>query len=112
MSHEHYAARRHPEFVVLEIGDDVGALIVRSPPEMHGVEIEISPTGDDACRSHKQVLERRSGEQPAYTAVFDGLHSGGYTLWTDGVARARGVRVTGGEVKEFDWPGEERAAAA
>lgn len=33
--------------VVLDIGGDVGALIVVMPPEMDGVEVEIIPTGTD-----------------------------------------------------------------
>jgi hypothetical protein len=104
VSHEHYAARRHPEFVVLEIGAEMGALIVHAPAAMHGVEIEITPDGNDTSRSHKQVLERLSGGRPAYTAVFDGLTSGTYTLWTDGVPRVRGVEVAGGAVARLAWP--------
>lgn len=98
-----YAARKHPEFVVLDIGEDLGALIVETEADMHGVEIEISHSGQDRPRSHKQVLERDAGGRPAYTAVFDGLAAGAYTLWTDGVPRMRGVAVTGGRVSELRW---------
>lgn len=104
-AHVDYSARRHPEFVVLEIGEGVGALIVHADAEMHGVEIEISPTGDDARRSHKEVLERTMGGRPAYTAVFDQLPEGIYTLWTAGVPRARKVAVAGGQITELTWPG-------
>ena len=86
---ESYSARKHPEFVVLEIGDDVGALILRTDSGMHGNEIEISPSDDDALRSHKEVLERSINGEPAFTAVFDGLRGGTYTLWAGG--RPRGV---------------------
>ena len=77
-SHAHaaYAARPHPEWVVLDIGEDVGALIVHADPQLHGVEVEISPAGADAARSHKEVLERNMGGAPAFTAVFDGLRQG------------------------------------
>lgn len=102
-SHEPYSARAHPEFVVLDIGENVGALIVHADPEMHGVEVEISPEGDDSGRSHKEFLERRAGSDPAYTAVFDGLRAGRYTLWVAGESRARGVAVGGGRVAELDW---------
>lgn len=111
MTHEHYAARPHPEFVVLEIGPGVGALIVHTDAAMHGVEIEISPTGDDSRRSHKQVLERSLGGRSAFTAVFDQLSAGGYTLWTDGVARVRDVQVTGAEISLLRWPDQALAAA-
>ncbi|HEY1522588.1 MAG TPA: hypothetical protein VGF70_06210 [Solirubrobacteraceae bacterium] len=111
MGHEHYAARPHPEFVVLEIGPGLGALIVHTDATMHGVEIEISPSADDARRSHKQVLERSVGGQPAFTAVFDQLAPGTYTLWTDGVARVRGVNVEGERIAKLRWPQEGQAAA-
>jgi hypothetical protein len=101
--HENYAARPHPEYVVLDIGDDLGALIVYTDAALHGTEVEISPDGRDEERSHKDVLERAVGERPAFTAVFDRLPEGAYTLWTGGVARARGVRVAGGAVAELDW---------
>jgi len=101
--HEIYAARAHPEYVVLEIGGELGALIVHTDPSLHGREIEISPLEDDLARSHKDVLERRAGDRPAFTAVFDKLPEGVYTLWVDGSARARGVQVSAGSVAELDW---------
>lgn len=104
-AHAAYAERPHPEFVVLELGDDLGALIVHTDAGMHGIEVEISRSGDDSTRSHKEVLERSSGGRPAFTAVFDGLPEGTYTLWTAGVPRARKVAVAGGQVTELSWVG-------
>ena len=91
---------------MLEIGGELGALIIYTDAEMHGREIEISPTGDDGKRSHKDVLERSLGGAPAFSAVFDQIPDGSYTLWVDDVARARDVRVVGGEVGELDWRGD------
>lgn len=104
---ESYSARKHPEFIVLEIGDGVGALIVHADPEMHGREVEISVTGEDDRRSHKEVLERSINGRAAFTAVFDQLTAGTYTLWTGGEARAREVAVPSGAIAQLDW----RAAA-
>jgi hypothetical protein len=101
--HENYAARPHPEYVVLDIGEHLGALIVYTDAALHGTEIEISPAGEDANRSHKDVLERGVSARPAFTAVFDKLPEGTYTLWSGGVPRARGVQVTAGSVAELDW---------
>jgi hypothetical protein len=101
--HENHAARPHPEYVVLDIGGDLGALIVYAEPAMHGREVEISPAQEDSNRSHKDVLERGEAGKVAFAAVFDRLPEGVYTLWIDGVARERGVYVTGGEVAELDW---------
>jgi hypothetical protein len=102
-SPENYAARRHPEHVVLDIGGDIGALILHAHAEMHGVEVEISATGQDDRRSHKEVLEREINGRPAYTAVFDNIREGTYTLWVDDVACERDVVVTGGVISELDW---------
>ena len=100
---EDYAARKHPEFVVLDVGENHGALIIHTGHELHGVEIEISPDGQDAERSHKQVLERTAGGRPQFTAVFDGLASGAYTLWCEGREPARGVTIEAGKIAELDW---------
>ena len=103
MGHHHYSARAHPEFVVLELGEEVGALIVHTDAAMHGVEVEISPAGADDRRSHKEILERRAGDRPAYTAVFDRLAAGRYTLWVDGAPRTRDVEIQGGRIAELHW---------
>jgi hypothetical protein len=100
---EDYAARAHPEFVALEIGGHLGALIVHTDPDMHGLEVEISPDPDDRKRSHKQVLERSTSARPAFTVVFDRLPAGTYALWTDGCPRARGIAIDGGSITELDW---------
>lgn len=100
---ENYSARKHPEFVVLDIGEDIGALIVHTSPDMHSVEIEISPSGQEERRTHKQVLERNMGDRPAFTAVFDGLAAGSYTLWVDDEPRARDVEIEGGAIAQLDW---------
>jgi hypothetical protein len=70
---------------------------------MLGVEVEISASGHDGERSHKDVLEREIERRPVYTAVFDKVRAGSYTLWVDDVARERGVVVAGGTVAELDW---------
>jgi len=99
---EDYAARRHPEFVVLDIGREVGALIVHTDPAMHGVEIEISREREARDGSHKQVLERSAGGRPVFTVVFDGLPEGRYALWTGERALARELLVRGGGVTELE----------
>ena len=100
---ENHAGRPHPEHVVLDLGGDVGALIVYADPELHGSEIEISRLDDDSRRSHKDVLERSLDGRPTYAAVFDLLNQGAYTLWVDDTPRSRGVPVAGGRITELDW---------
>ncbi len=103
---ENHAARRHPEQVVLDLGGDIGALILHTRSGMLGVEVEISATGQDDRRSHKDVLEREINGRPAFTAVFDNIREGTYTLWVDDVACARDVVVSGGAISELDWSAE------
>jgi hypothetical protein len=98
---ENYSARAHPEPVVLDIGaagGDVGG--------------EAIATGQDDCRTHKDVLEREISGRPAYTAVFDKLREGTYTLWVEGAARARNVGIMGAEVAQLDWSGAGMPSAA
>jgi hypothetical protein len=111
-AHERYADRSHPEFVVLEIGGELGALIVHTDPELHGLEVEISRTGADDQRQHKDVLERPLRGAPSYSAVFDQIPEGSYTLWVDDVARARDVYIAGGSVCELDWCGQRADSEA
>src|SRR5207244_9308988 len=86
---EDHAARPHPEHVVLDIGKDLGALIVHTDAAMLGVEIEISPTGEDDRRSHKDVLQRELNGRPADTPVFDKVRECTYTQGIEHPAHAR-----------------------
>jgi hypothetical protein len=105
MRDHHHSKDPHREHVMLDIGADVGALVIYTGPELHGTEIEISPAARDAARSHKQVHDRPVGVRSIYAAVFDRLPAGEYTLWVDEVARARGVAVEGATITELDWRG-------
>lgn len=101
--HGRHAARTHPESVVLELGGDVGALILYTDPALLGVEVEISTCEEDDQRSHKEVLEREIKGRPVYSAVFDNVRAGRHTLWLHDTARERDVVVSGGAVAEIDW---------
>lgn len=50
--------------VVLDIGGDIGALIVATPAEMEGIEIEIRPVGAADQRPHVQGVHehQRDGD--------------------------------------------------
>jgi hypothetical protein len=105
--HHHDAHDVRVQPVVLDLGDGVGALIVRTDPELLGVEVEISPSHDDGDRQHKEVLKRSMGPVTASVLVYDNLPEGDYTLWVDDEAWARGVHVEGGCVAELDWRRKE-----
>jgi hypothetical protein len=92
--------------VILDLGAEVGALILDTPAELTGREIEISPAGPDtgAHRTHSLVRERRTGAGPRYAAVYPSLPVGDYTIWQDAVTPTVTVTIDGGQVTHCCWP--------
>jgi hypothetical protein len=89
--------------VVLDVGGDIGALVVLADPELAGAEIEISPV-ESATRAHVPVYLRRLGARVVHAAVYPDLPAGDYQLWrSDGQPGLR-VSVRGGVVTEACWP--------
>ena len=102
MSHNHdHSKDARPEHVMLDLGPGVGALVLRTGADLHGMEIEISPAGCDGERSHKQVHERPVAGRPLYGAVFEALPAGEYTLWLDDRPLRRHVAVAGAVVTDI-----------
>ena len=91
--------------VVLDIGDDVGALVLRTSAELAGLEIEISPVEEPDVRQHVAVHARDLGAGVVHAAVFPGLRWGSYQLWSPDGAPAMTVSISGGRVTEASWPG-------
>jgi hypothetical protein len=97
-------ARPHPEHVVLEIGGEIGALIVQADADQHDLQIEITRSGEEhGKRAHQHILERPMPTQTIYAAVFYGLREGSYTLFTDDTIRETDVVVRGAQVTTVDW---------
>jgi hypothetical protein len=91
-----------PGTVVLELGADVGALILYTPAELDGVEIEISRDGSH--RTHSQVRRRPMANATTYAAVYPSLAAGQYTIWRDEEHAAATAVITGGQVTSCRWP--------
>ncbi|HEY7421554.1 MAG TPA: hypothetical protein VH541_06065 [Gaiellaceae bacterium] len=98
----HHSKDPRPEHVLLDLGPGVGALVLRTGADLHGMEIEISPVGRDEERSHKQVHVRPVAGRPLYGAVFDSLPAGEYTLWLDDRPLRRHVAVGGAAVTHLE----------
>jgi hypothetical protein len=94
-----------PGSVVLDIGDDVGALIIITPAVMAGEEIHVSPVRDPAGRTHAVVRERRLGPASSHAAVYPALPAGEYTIWRDPGHAAGTVRIDGGAATSYRWAG-------
>jgi hypothetical protein len=91
--------------LVLDIGGDIGALVIRTGPELSQREIEISPGADHAApRSHNVVHARRGGDTTAYIAVFPSVPAGDYTVWRDKNSPHALVTIRGGQVTEHRMP--------
>jgi hypothetical protein len=91
--------------VILDIGEDAGALVVYTPAGMLGAEIEIGPADGSRPCTHSQVRERLGPDrQISYAAVYPGLAAGRYVVWRDADAHAGSVTITGGQVSTWQWP--------
>ena len=120
--------------VLLNIGGDIGALVVTMPAAMEGIEVEIRPVGaadsapdaghadghddadghdhaDDHAHEHSSpwphvaVVARPAPAGIVHSLVYSELQEGSYELYV----RPHGpveltVDVTGGHVTEAAWP--------
>jgi len=102
---ESVAGPSGPGTVVLELGADVGALVLLTPAELDGREIEISLEGHPAGRrTHSRVRPRHMPAGTRYAAVYPDLPAGAYTIWADQESRAGSVVIAGGRVTNWSWP--------
>ena len=90
--------------VLLDLGADTGALVLYTPADLLGAEIEISPGTPGAPRTHAAVRARPGPNGTRYAAVYEGLTEGSYTLWADHDTPAAQVTVIGGQVTSHHWP--------
>lgn len=88
---------------VLDIGEDVGALIIYCRPELRGQQIDVSLRGREWQRTHTDVLERRANNRPVFAALFLALPAGDYVIWGNGSEPIGEATIIGGEVAEIDW---------
>ena len=102
---ESIAGPTGPGSVVMELGADIGALILYTPPGLDGEEIEISRDADPgARRTHSRVRPRPMPGETRYAAVYPGLTAGRYTIWRDERTPAARATIIGGQVSTCRWP--------
>ncbi len=66
--------------VILDIGGDIGALILRTTQEYYGHEVNLIPDDSTAPQVHSAVRERRAPEGSSFAAVYPQLIEGTYTI--------------------------------
>ena len=127
--------------VLLDIGGDVGALVVAMPPSMVGTEIEIAPVGGhprghrrgpdhghghhhghgrgqghDHAQSHRPhvaVVDRPVTDGTVPSLVFPELVEGSYELFDKGGDTVLlTARITGGQVTFSEWPADRLAGSS
>jgi len=91
--------------VLLDVGGQTGALVLYTPADLLGAEIEISAGVPGAVRTHAAVRARPAPGGTRYAAVYEGLGAGDYTIWRDGNTAAGQVTITGGHVTSVHWSG-------
>lgn len=100
---EQSAERIHSGHAVLDIGDDIGALIIHTRRELCGRQIDVSPKGCTWQRIHTDVLERRTNGHPVFAALFLSLPAEDYIIWGNSSRAVGEITIMGGQVAEIDW---------
>jgi hypothetical protein len=96
--------------VLLDIGGDIGALIITVPASLDGAEIGIRPLDTGAKhrldeRRHVGVVGPPANGSLVHSAVFSDLSQGRYELYERpfGAVRLR-VSIRGGAITHAMWP--------
>lgn len=92
--------------VLLDIGDEVGALVVEMPPSMVGEEVEVRRVGGPSVDHlpHVAVVARPAGHTTVPSLVFGALDEGTYELVPKGGGPVRlTADVRGGAVTQVTW---------
>lgn len=101
-SHPHSEATPRGGSVVVDIGGDVGALVVYVDDDLAGTEIPIEWEHDPAKDVHTGVWPRRVGAGSITAAVYPALQQGRYRIPAIKDREASVVEVAGGAVLEVD----------
>ncbi len=88
-SGHHAAGPSRPGSVVLDIGPGTGALVLLTPPDLEGAEIDISGADDPGA------------DRVRYAAVYPCLPAGTYTIWRDAGTPAGAATIADGAVTEW-----------
>jgi hypothetical protein len=97
--HEHPLPPSGDGSVLLDIGGDVGALVLHVLPELDGQEIDLFRAGTSTPLMHSAVRRRDVLGGSLYAAVYPSVPAGDYLL----EGSSQPVRVDGGLVTELHY---------
>ena len=87
---------------VLDIGGEVGAVVVTLAANTPSGELEACPQDEPEARFHTGVHHRPLGDESVWVAVFPEVAEGSYYLLDDNGLPMAGVTVVGGQVEQLD----------
>jgi hypothetical protein len=88
--------------LVLDIGGEIGALVLYAAEECLGVEIDLTPRGEPRSHHmHTMIRRRRAFDKEFIAGVYPELVEGPYVVWGIDGRPLGDVEVVGGEVREF-----------
>lgn len=101
--HEHHSREVRTGHPIFDIGDDTGAVIFYTTPELRWQEIEIAPVDSPDAKTHTEVTERQVADTIIYTGVFPPLPIGEYRVCRPEPRVNERLTVFSGLVTEIDW---------
>ena len=107
LAHRHGIAHTHESAprggpVVMDIGGDVGGLIVRLDEVLESTELPIEFADDPRRDIHTGVWRRALGGESVVVAVFPELRQGSYRIHPANGHLGAEVQITGGQVAGLD----------
>jgi hypothetical protein len=87
---------------VLDIGGDIGAIIVRLPDDTPSGELTACARGNPSAHFHTGVHYRNSGGEQGWVAVFPDVKAGEYSLLTEDGQEHTPFQVVGGQVTSLE----------
>jgi hypothetical protein len=87
---------------MLDIGEDIGALILYAEESCLGREIDLTPVGvPRSHHMHTMIRRRRAFDREFIAGVYPELTEGTYTVWGVDDLPLGDVTIVGGQVSEF-----------
>jgi hypothetical protein len=86
--------------VVVDIGGDIGALVVHVDADRIGQELHVRRPGETST-THTGIWERRIGRRAVVVAVFPALVEGAYAILDRDGNAIVDIEITGGQVGEL-----------
>jgi hypothetical protein len=94
------------EALVLDIGGEIGALIMYADEACLGREIDLTPAGAPRTHHlHTLIRRRRAFDRELIAGVYPEVSEGEYTVWGLDGEPLGVVTVVGGQVAEFQAGG-------